>query len=410
MEICRTCKVKNLKHVINLGPQPPAQGFLSAEELASQQPEPDLDVYVCLDCALIQVPDKVPEGFFSHYLYVSSSSDVLKTHFDDFAALLAGQLAGSRNKRVVDIGSCDGVMLSACAREGLSPIGIEPASNLAEIARQIGHAVYNGYFSADIAHAIRREHGPIMAVTTSNTFNIIDDLDAVIQGVKIMLDDDGMFIVEVPQAVDLIEKNEFDTIYHEHLSQFSVHSMVALFACLDMRVYDIETLALHGGSMRVFAVRESNPKPETPRLHAALAREKAARLFDADVYTAFRKRVEQNKAEMVSLLGDIKNKGEQIAAYGAAAKGTTLLNYYGLGPDVIDFIADRNEMKHGLCSPRLHIPVTDADEILARQPDYVLMLAWNFGDEILQQQKEYIDRGGKFIIPIPSCRIVDHPA
>ena len=221
-----------------------------------------------------------------------------------------------------------------------------------------------------------------------------------------MLADDGAFVVEVPQAVDLIEKNEFDTVYHEHLSQFSVHSLAALFRRHGMEIFDLERLSLHGGSMRVFVQRTGVARPVTAAVGIALARERSAGLFEATTYDAFRARVEANRESFLALVQRLKAEGKRLAGYGAAAKGTTLLNYYRVGPEVLDFIADRNELKHGLYSPGMHIPVAATSHIIEDQPDFLVILAWNFADEIMAQQEEYRRRGGRFILPIPHPEIV----
>ncbi len=265
--------------VIRLGDQPPAQGFLTPQQLLEPEPMALLDTYVCLDCALIQVANNVPVGFFTHYLYVSSTSARLVKHFEDFAETLVSRFVRPDNTRIADIGSCDGVLLNACRQLGATPVGIEPAANLAEMARDKG-SIVNAYFSMDVARQVRSERGAMAAIAMSNTFNIIDDLDAVVEGVRMMLDDAGVFVVEVPQAVDLIEHNEFDTVYHEHLSQFSVHSLVALFSAHEMEVFDLEPLTLHGGSMRVFVQKTGGGRPVSPGVKSALGREIDAGLFE----------------------------------------------------------------------------------------------------------------------------------
>lgn len=396
-----------MKQVIELGNHPPAQRFLSDEQLTQPEPLAPLTISVCLDCALIQIPDNVPAGFFTHYLYVSSTSDRLVRHFEEFAGTLVTRFVTPANGRIADIGSCDGVLLKAALDLGATPIGIEPAANLAEIARAKGLEVVNAYFSPDVARQVRDRQGPMAAIAMSNTFNIIDDLDAVIEGVRIMLAEDGAFVVEVPQAVDLIEKNEFDTVYHEHLSQFSVQSLVSLFGRHGMEVFDLERLTLHGGSMRIFMQKRGAGRPVTTAVGAALARERGALLFDEATYDAFADRVRSNREEFLSMVQALKRDGKRIVGYGAAAKGTTLLNYYGIGPETLDFIADRNTMKHGLYSPGMRIPVVPAEQVLADQPDYLVILAWNFGEEIMAQQEEYRRRGGKFILPIPNNAVVE---
>lgn len=406
MEICRTCKSDNMKLIIKLGDHPPAQRFMTKEQLQESEPLAPLDTYVCLDCALIQVPDNVPPGFFTHYLYVSSTSERLVKHFEDFAKILVANFTTDENARITDIGSCDGVLLKACLDLGAEPFGIEPAANLVEIARGKGLEVVNEYFSLDVAKSVLQQKGPMAAIAMSNTFNIIDDLDSVVEGIYLMLDSEGVFVVEVPQAADLIEKNEFDTVYHEHLSQFSVHSLQALFARHSMEIFDLEPLSLHGGSMRVFVQKIGGGKPVSTKVGKAMAREISAKLFEEATYTSFRQRVEKNKQDLLSLLQKFKREGKKIAGYGAAAKGTTLLNFYGINSGTLDFIADQNEMKHGMFSPGMHIPVVSPERILTEQPDYLIILAWNFGEEIMAQQEEYRRRGGKFILPIPHNEIV----
>lgn len=406
MKQCRTCLSRNLEPVISLGPQPMAQRFLRPEEIGRDTLAPELDVFVCLDCALIAIEDQVPADFFTHYLYVSSSSDQLVAHFRGFAEVLDRRFLQGRNRRVLDIGSCDGVLLSHCRDRGAEPIGVEPAANLAEIARAKGHVVYNGYFSVEMADRIRAEQGPVAAIATSNTFNIVDRLDVFLEGAKRVLAADGAFVVEVPSADDLIRCNEFDTIYHEHLSQFSLHALAALFARHGMEVFDVEALPIHGGSMRVFAQLRGGGFPVAAGVGEALEKERAAGLFRRETYAAFAERVRKNREATRAFILARKAEGCRIGAYGAAAKGTTLLNYYGLGPDMIDFIADRNPLKHGLLSPRQHIPVVSDAEVVARQPDYLLILAWNFKDEIMRQQSDYARRGGRFLVPIPELQVV----
>lgn len=396
-----------MRLVLELGDHPPAQRFLTEQQLAEPEPTAPLETWVCLDCALLQLEDNVPPGFFTHYLYVSSTSDRLVRHFEDFAQTLTDRFVTAENARIVDIGSCDGVLLDAVRKRGGEPLGVEPAANLAEMARAKGLHVVNAYFSTDVAREILEEKGPAVAVVMSNTFNIIDDLDAVVEGVRQMLADEGAFVVEVPQATDLVQNNEFDTIYHEHLSQFSVHSLEALFGRHDMQIFDIQPLALHGGSMRVFVQKEGAARPVSDNVERALAREVDAGLFREETYSEFRSRVERNRETFRKLVLDIREEGGRVAGYGAAAKGTTLLNYYGVGRDMMDWIADRNEMKHGLYSPGMHIPVVPTSRILKDPPDYLVILAWNFADEIMAQQEDFRRGGGRFILPVPTTQVVE---
>ncbi len=389
-----------------LGAHPPANAFLRPDQLAAPEPRFDLDTHVCLACGLIQVPNVVPPDFFRSYVYVPSASETMHGHFRALAAGLGGMLPLQPDDLVVDIGSNDGLFLSEWRRRGGRGLGIEPARNLAEIARGRGVEVVNEYFAPAVAAAVRSEHGPAAVIVTTNTFNHIDDLHAFMQGVVCLLDERGTFIVEVPHAGDLVELNEFDTVYHEHVSEFSVRSLQALYAQFDMEVVDIQRLEIHGGSMRVFARRRGSATP-TPAVGEWLDREAALRLFERETYDAFRARVEANRAALLSMLRELKSAGHRLAGYGAPAKGNTLLNYCGIGPDTLEFLADRNPIKHGLYSPGMHIPVVGVERIDADRPDYLLVLAWNFGDEIIAQQAAFRARGGRFILPIPEPRIVD---
>jgi hypothetical protein len=278
--------------------------------------------------------------------------------------------------------------------------------NLTEVARARGVEVVNEYFSVDTAAAVRARYGAARVITTTNTFNHIDDLHSFMAAVNVLLEPDGTFIIEVPHAGDLIENNEFDTVYHEHVSEFSVKSLVDLFAFFDLVVVDVERLPIHGGSMRVFGRRRSAGVSPSAAVGRWLDGEHRSQLFAAETYDAFARRVGEIRRGLMDLLGTLKAEGRRLAGYGAPAKGNTLLNYYGIGPDTLAYLADRNALKHGLFSPGMHIPVVPAERVLEDQPDYLLILAWNFGEEIMRQQGEYRRRGGQFILPIPGPRIV----
>jgi hypothetical protein len=389
-----------------LGSHPPASRVLAEEELHNGEFTHPLDSHVCLDCGLIQVPDCIPPDFYRHYFYVPSASETMHRHFDTLASTLIGRFVRGPGDMIVDIGSNDGLFLAACNAKGARTLGIEPAANLSEVARQKGVEVVNEYFGPETARQVREAHGPARVIVTTNTFNHIDDLHAFMRGVTTLLDDDGVFVIEVPHALDLIEKNEFDTIYHEHLSEFSVKSLVDLFAFFGMEVFDIERLEVHGGSMRVFGQRAGASRPVMAVVAEWLRNEVDGGLFERATYDAFRDRVEANRRETTQLIARLKAEGHSIAGYGAPSKGNTLLNYYGLGPADLDFLVDRSSLKQGRYSPGAHIPIVAPERILEEQPDYLFVLAWNFADEIMQQQAEYRRRGGKFILPIPEPVVI----
>jgi hypothetical protein len=404
---CRACRGTNLYRFLPLGDHPPANAFVTpAQAAAGPQPAFPLDVSACLDCGVVVVPDMLPPDFFQDYHYVPSASATMHAHFARFAQAVRDRYARGPGELVVDIGCNDGLFLKACADLGMATLGIEPAANIAALARAKGLEIVNEYFGAEMAHGVRARYGPAAVITTTNTFNHIDDLHAFMRGVDVLLADGGTFIVEVPQALTLVEQNEFDTVYHEHMSTFSVTSLAKLYRFFGMRIVQVEELPIHGGSMRVSAQRRPDSAAEVPEVQAWLDLERERGLFEATTYDALAGRVHRIRAELLELLHGLKREGKRLAGYGAPAKGNTLLNYYGIGPELLDFLADRNTLKQGKLSPGMHIPVVSPERILAVQPDYLLILAWNFADEIMAQQEEYRRRGGRFILPIPTPRVV----
>jgi SAM-dependent methyltransferase len=403
---CRTCKSDRLYLFLPLGDHPLANGFLREEQLGEREPVFPLDVHVCLDCGLIQVEDQIPPEFFRHYVYIPSAADAMHGHFAGLAESLSQRFLPDRDALTVDIGCNDGLFLSFLHDSGRRTLGIDPARNIAELARGRGVEVVTEYFTPELAEAVRAQYGPAKVVVSTNTFHHIGDLDPFTSGVARLLADDGVFVVEVPHALELVELNQFDGVYHEHVSQHTVKSFVDHFRLFGLEVFDVERLGVHGGSIRVFArpARESAPPPATV---AEWLDEEARRdLFAARTYDDFRDRVQRIRRELLELLGALKADGKRIVGYGASARGNTLLNYYGIGPDTLDYIVDRNPLKAGLYSPGMHIPVEGPDRLAEDDPDYVLVIAWNFAEEIVQQQEAYLGRGGRFIVPIPEPRVL----
>lgn len=403
MTTCRACKGRNIFLYLPLGDHPPANAFQRPEQLDRPEPRYPLDTHVCLDCALIEVPDQLPPDFFEDYLYVPSASETMQRHFAALARRFKERLITAPGQRVVDIGCNDGLLLGACRDAGLATLGVDPAANIAAMARAKGLEVFNEYFTAESANRVLARYGPAQVIVTTNTFNHIDNLHGFVEGVVTLLAPGGTFVIEVPQALTCVEHNEFDTVYHEHLSVFSVASIAALGRFFGLQVVDIEELPIHGGSMRLYLRREG---PASPVVAQWLQRERDAGLFERATYEAHTERVERIRSELMTLLRDLKAQGKRLAGYGAPAKGTTLLNYFGIGPDLLDFLADRNPLKQGRYSPGTRIPVVSQDVIAERNPDYLLILAWNFGEEIMAQQAAFRARGGKFILPIPEPRVV----
>ncbi len=400
---CRACKGSNVFCYLPLGDHPPANSFARPDQLDKPDVTFPLDTFVCLDCGLIQVADQLPPDFYVDYVYVPSASTTMPQHFEALAERFKDQLITAPGQRVVDIGCNDGLLLAACRQLGLETLGIDPAANIAVLARAKGVEILNEYFTAEGAARVRAERGPAQVIVTTNALNHIDNLYGFMAGVETLLAPDGTFVIEVPQALTCITANEFDTVYHEHLSVFSVASVAELGRHFGLSIVDIDELPIHGGSMRLYLRRRG---PAKPIVAEWLQRERDAGLFVKETYVAHAARVEGLRRELMTLLHGLKRQGKRLAGYGAPAKGNTMLNYCGIGPDLLDFLADRNELKQGRFSPGMRIPVVSPDAIAERKPDYLLILAWNFADEILAQQQAYTDAGGHFIIPIPAPQII----
>lgn len=400
---CRACDSENLYTYLPLGDHPAANAFVREADRDIPDSLYPLDTIACLDCALIQVADPLPPDFYVDYVYVPSGSTTMPVHFSALAKKFRQSLVTEDGQIVMDIGCNDGLLLAACKDEGMAVLGIDPSANIAELARAKGVEVFNEYFTAESAQRVRDEYGPAQVIVTTNTFNHIDNLHGFMDGVAELLADDGTFVIEVPQALTCVTLNEFDTVYHEHLSVLSAASVAALGKPVGLQIVDLEELPIHGGSMRFYLRRGGTP---TDAVRAFMDRESEAGLFERQTYTDHAARVQKIRADLMALLDKLQAEGKRIAGYGAPAKGNTLLNYYGIGPDRLEFVADRNELKHGRLTPGMRIPVVSPDRISETQPDYLLMLAWNFRDEIIGQQQAFLEAGGKFIIPIPEVEIV----
>jgi len=396
---CRACKSENLHLFLPMNDHPPANMFVRPEELDEKQPAFPLNAQACLDCGLIQVADQIPPGFFSHYLYVPSGAAAMHSHFADLAKVVTDLADG---RLIADIGCNDGLMLMQANARGAKTLGIDPAENIAEIANERGVDVEICYFTPETAAKLRDSHGRPGVIATTNTFHHIGDLHSFMKGITEFLAADGTFIVEVPWALQIVKLNQFDNIYHEHVSEHSVMSFVKLAEIFGMQVVDVEKLDIHGGSLRVFMEFTANGTKPSPVVAEMIGEERAAGLFDKETYVEFARKVEVLRKQLVAMLDEMKRDGLRIAGYGAPAKGNTLLNYFDIGTERIDFLVDRNPLKHGLYSPGKKIPIYPTDAIAREKPDVLLVLAWNFFDEIREQQAEFEKAGGRFLVPLPS--------
>jgi SAM-dependent methyltransferase len=404
---CRSCGKDGLTLVLSLGLSPLANALLTEEQLTQPEEKFPLDLAFCAQCSLLQITETVPpEKMFREYLYFSSFSDTMVQHAGVIANRLVSDRKLGKDSLVLEIASNDGYLLQHYAKRGVPVLGIEPARNVAKVAvEERGIRTISEFFGKELAQSLVAQGERADVIHANNVLAHVPDLNGVIEGVAIVLKDDGVAVIEAPYAKELVDHREFDTIYHEHLCYFSLTALDNLMDRHGLVVSDVERLPIHGGSLRVFVSKKSAAQ-RSERVQKLLAEEAAGGIATIEPYVELAKRVEELKAELLRVLAALKADGKRIAAYGAAAKGSTLLNYFGIGKDTLDFVADRSTYKQGRYMAGVHVPIVAPSELLARQPDACLLLTWNFAEEILAQQSEYRKKGGKFIIPIPEVRTV----
>ncbi len=404
---CRACGSENLRKFLELGPQPLANSFLQSEgEFASEERYP-LDVYFCDGCALVQLLDVInPEVLFRDYIYVTGTSDTIAAHNASYAQTVVELLELTRDDLVVEIASNDGSLLGCFQQHGVRTLGIEPATNIAEIAVARGVETVNRFFGPDVAPEICGSFGKAKVVIGNNVFAHVDDSQGFLRGCRDLLGADGLVIIEVPYLRDMIEKLEYDTVYHEHLCYFSVAALLALCESADLSLIRVDRVPVHGGSIRMYAGRREHYGDHAPAVVAMIEEERRLGLTTFARFEQFASDVNSNRRDILDLLASLAQSGKTVAGYGAPAKGNTLLNYCGIGTETLPYTVDKSPLKMGKYTPGMHLPVRPASTLLEDQPDYVMILAWNFAGEIMRQQQEYANRGGRFIIPIPSPRIV----
>ncbi|MBM4419979.1 MAG: class I SAM-dependent methyltransferase [Chloroflexi bacterium] len=402
---CRICRLADLELVVSLGVTPLANSFVDPARAGEPERRFPLEAVRCTRCGLVQLSVVVnPALMFGDYLYSSSASLPTHAHFDELAEELVGRFP-LRGACVVEIGSNDGILLKPLRDRGVAALGVEPAANMAAIANRAGLETRVEFFSSAAARAIAAEKGRAQAVLANNVFAHIDDIHDFLGGLDTLLTPDGVFVAEVPYLQDLFDQVEYDTMYHEHLSYFALGPLEVLAKTAGMEVFDVQRIAFHGGSIRVFMGRAGRHAP-TSRLHDLRRSEESGGLLGADASRRFAERVVASRVALRDLLGSLRASGKRLAGLGASAKGNTLLNYCGIGPETLDFIGDSTPYKQGLLTPGTHIPVREDGAILTERPDYTLLLAWNYADDIVRRYRAYAAAGGCFIHPVPTARLL----
>ncbi len=407
VESCRICENKSLIKYLDLGNTPLANAIITKDDLKKEEKTYPLEVIYCPDCHLSQLSIVVnPKIMFSDYPYRSSISKTFTEHCKEIANICHHTFSIKEQDLIVDIASNDGCLLQEFKANRHRVLGIDPATNLAKLANSQGIETINAFWNKEIAEQILQKKGHAKIIIATNVFAHVDNLNEFTTGIKILLDKDGVFIIEAPHALNLIKNTEFDTIYHEHLSYLLVSPLKKLFERHDMKIFRADETPIHGGSIRIFVCHNNSKHTEDESVNRITEKERNANLYNIEGYKNFSKRVEKIKSDLTTFIEESKNKNKTIAAYGASAKGNTLLNYCKIKSDSVKFIADDTPEKQNHYAPGSHIPIVDSGQITIQQPDYLLLLAWNFAKELMKKTTEFEKNGGKYLIPIPEVKTI----
>ena len=399
---CRICSSTNLTMILDLGEQPPANSFIDKNELNSSESKFPLRLFWCTDCYLVQLLDIVDKEYlFKNYFYMTSASKPIVDHFKKYAHNVFEEfLKEKTNPFVVEIGSNDGSLLSEFKKLGTQILGIEPATNLSNLANQSNITTKNTFFSSQVCKEIIKSRNATVVVA-NNVIAHVEDLQDLMHGIQILLDKNGVFIFEVPYLVDLIKKLEFDTIYHEHLSYFSILPLLKLVEQFGLEIFDIRKQSVHGGTLRIFVSKKNNYSINDS-VKIFIDDEYSLGLDKIEFYHKFSTNIIKLKKNLIELLLRLKNENKSIFGYGASAKGNVLLNFCDIANENLDFIIDTTPLKQGKFTPGTHIPIIPPEKILEKgKNDVALLLAWNYADSILKKEELFRKNGGKFLIPVP---------
>jgi len=404
---CLFCK-RPLQHTfVDLGMSPLCESYVSREQLNQMEPFYPLHVYVCDHCWLVQLQEYVsPAEIFTEYAYFSSYSDSWVQHAKNYTEMIVQRLGLGKQSFVVELASNDGYLLQHFVAKGIPVLGVEPAANVAKAAEAKNVPTLVKFFGEKTAREMVADGKGADLIAGNNVLAQVPDINDFVKGIQILLKPRGVVTIEFPHLMRLIEENQFDTIYHEHFSYFSLIAAEQIFAAHGLTLFDVEELTTHGGSLRIFGRhKEDDSKPVSRRFLDLKGKEIAAGYNRLETYSVFTEKVKETKRKLLAFLIEVKRKGKTVAGYGAPGKGNTLLNYCGIRTDFIDYTVDRNTYKQGKFLPGTHIPIFAPDKIRETKPDYVLILPWNFKDEIMQQMADIRKWGGQFVVPIPEVRI-----
>ena len=403
---CRFCDAPLDLTVVDLGMSPLCESFLNADQIRRMEPFFPLHVFACERCYLVQLEAFVPpDEIFTEYAYFSAYSTAWVEHARQYVEMISGRLGLGSDDLVVELASNDGYLLQHFVGTGIPILGIDPAANVAEAAEERGVPTLVDFFGRACAEALVGEGKRASLIIGNNVLAQVPDLNDFVAGVQVLLRDDGTATFEFPHLLRLLDGLQYDTIYHEHFSYFSLGTTAEIFRAHGLEVYDVEELWTHGGSLRVYAQRVGGPQKTTEAVTELLAREEAEGLFSRERYAKFAEDVKESKRALLDLLIRLRRQGKQVVGYGAPGKGNTLLNYCGIRTDLLDYTVDRNPYKHGLYTPGTHIPIFPPEKIAETRPDYVLVLPWNLIDEIAAQLDYIADWGGQLIVPVPSATV-----